>query len=121
MELCLRLQNTSPRSMPPHQPTSINSALHAFRGFVLLHQDDKMILAIPENLELFADTRVIFMDRTFKEPAQLYSQLLSLHAIFPQHFVTFICCLLYDKARQTNHDVFTILKECLCYPHVVSH
>ena len=53
------------------------------------------------------------MDGTFKAAPHLFTQLYSIHALYRDHVVPVIYCLLPNKLRATYHDVFDILKRVM--------
>ena len=77
----------------------------------LLHQDaDMVILATDENLQLLADSEILFLDGTFKAAPRLYRQLFSIHGLHHGHCLPLVYCLLADKKRESYHALLDHIK-----------
>ena len=50
------------------------------------------------------------MDGTFKAAPRVFTQLYTIHAVYRDHVVPVVYCLLSNKTRATYHRVFDILK-----------
>ncbi|KAL8572407.1 hypothetical protein ACOMHN_000554 [Nucella lapillus] len=83
-------------------------------SFILHHDDQMLVLSTVENLRVLHDSKIAFMDGSFKAaPRPLFTQLLGIHAVshgplFTQllgihavshgHFVTLVYCLMPDQS-----------------------
>ena len=88
--------------------------------FVLFKDNTMLIFGTDANLRLLASSEVLFMDGTFKSAPSLFNQLFTIHAVFLEHFITLVYCLLPDKQRATYHKVFDILKTKLAEVDLIS-
>ena len=61
-------------------------------------------------LQLVSQSTTLFMDGTFKVAPRLFSQLYSVHAVYREHVVPVLYCLLPDKSRATYHRMFDIVR-----------
>ena len=61
-------------------------------------------------LQLMSQSTTLFMDGTFKVAPCLFAQLYSIHAVYRDHLVPVLYCLLPDKSRATYHRMFDIVR-----------
>ena len=57
-----------------------------------------------------SQSTTLFMDGTFKAAPRLFSQLYWVHAVYREHVVPVLYCLLPDKSRATYHRMFDIVR-----------
>ena len=115
---CKSMMHRSRREDAPPLPTTVEEIdMDKDRGrtlqgepFVLFKDNTMLIFCTDANLRLLASSEVMFIDGTFKSVPSLFHQLFTIHAVFLEHFVTLVYCLLPDKQRATYHKVFDILK-----------
>ncbi|KAL8621483.1 hypothetical protein ACOMHN_058244 [Nucella lapillus] len=80
-------------------------------SFILHHDDQMLVLSTVENLRVLHDSKIAFMDGTFKAaPRPLFTQLFGIHAVSNGHFVTLVYCLMRDKSRHSYHQLFEVVK-----------
>ena len=78
--------------------------------FLLSQADNIIIFATDQNLEVLAQSPIVFMDGTFKSAPRLFRQLFTLHGLYRDHFVALVYCLLPDKASTTYYRTLETLK-----------
>ena len=61
-------------------------------------------------LQLLSQSTTLFMDGTFKIAPRLFAQLYLIHAVYRDHVVPVLYCLLPDKSRTTYHRMFDIVR-----------
>ena len=78
--------------------------------FVIYQDDEMIVLATAENMEILAASDTLYMDGTFKSAPRIFSQLYSIHGVSYGRVVPLVYCLLADKSRATYYKMFRILK-----------
>ena len=77
----------------------------------LQHQDNNMILlATDNNLEMLASADTVFMDGTFKIAPRQFTQLFTLHIIYMGFFIHVVYALLKDKSAETYYQMFATIR-----------
>ena len=115
----LKQQPPLPTTREDIQLTDTWASTVGGQPFVLHQSDSMLIFTTTENLRVLAASANVFMDGTFKSCPKLYSQLYTIHAIYKDHFVPLVYCLLPNKHRDTYYEVLNVIKREMGYQNLV--